>query len=1111
MRLRYHIFIFSLLVATSLFAQKSVREDIIYNDTNEVRQEFIYEIKDFSLTKTTLNNQLFYNIDMGEDSFNGTTWGQANLPSFNKIITCSSDKSLHLKMTILEEDTLYIKDDILIAPSQKSRLKIDTSFSFCFDKQYYSTNEYQNNNFVSIHNIGIQRDKNISVLKICPFSYNPVQNALRRIKKMKVEIFSSPSVNNISAKVNYSNLNHPYKMIILTSDSLLSNLNSFLQWKTMQGFEILTLTPSQIGQTSKQIKSYLDSLYLSSTVLNPPFDYLLIIGDTNIIPTFKGKYVIDSYPKHATDLYYAEYTNDILPDVFYGRISVSDTQTLNNVIEKTIAYEKGDLESETYLQNSLLVAGKELSHGALTFTNAQLNYAKEYLKAKTDTNVYYNPESVEDSNKLSINNQLNVGNCWINYTGHGTSSGWYNPPFRVKDVDTLLNNTNRYGIFINNCCLSGKYDEKVCFTESLLQAKQKGGVGAIGSSDYTLWDEDYYWSVGSKNAVLTPKYNKNKLGIYDRFFHTHNESLDQQYLTLGQVLQAGGLAVTQSLSDYTNHYWEMYNLQGDPTLIPYVGQPLQFANNLEDTLYLGTSSWQINTIPYSYIALSSNDTLIDARRADSLGVALFDLSDITDERKVKIVITNQFYKPLIDSVQMIAPNKPLIALKNIKVIDKNTNLEAINLIEGDQYRVEFDIANIGKQNLSTTSNTIKLVSEEDLVVSEEDFFFSQENSLTSQHIDTAFEFKVKNGVKNLDITTLTFQIYQGSQLSTTHKISKEIFAPDVCISSSSMTNLNDTILLDICLRNMGKKKSLDGSLQIHDLSSEIEVVNPTKSVKELEISEQDTLRFVLLKHTSNLESISFAVTYLSSYYEREKAYNISLLETKETFENGFSAFAWQNDSEYPWVIDTTIYNNGKKSVRSSKSLVDSKKSRLSLTLNNDISATISFFAKVSSEDKYDYFRFYIDNELKASLTYGYDFAGNESPWQEYTFMVPDGTHTLCFSYEKDQSTSYGEDCAWIDDFVLRLGSDSLIFGLEDLLEDQIIMYPNPAKNYISLENLPLRCDVNIIDNKGRVVYYHQNMETNNKIDIQSFVSGVYFVVVSKDGKRVSTYKLIVKK
>jgi len=1111
MRLKYHIFIYSLLIVTSLFAQKSNNENIILNDIKSNRQEIIYELKEFSLKKTTLNNQLFYSIDMGENSFNSTNKGQANLPSWNQIIKSDPEQRIHLKITILEEDTIYLQEDILIAPTQRSRPKIDTSYSFDFDKKYYSTNEYQNTNLASIHNIGIQRNENISILKICPFSYNPVQNALRRIKKMKVEIFFSPSSNNISAKVNYSNVQHPYKMIILTNDTLLQCLNSFLQWKTMQGFDLITLTTSQIGQTAEEIKSYLDSLYINSTLLNPPFDYLLIVGDTNIIPSFKGKYVIDNYPKHYTDLYFAEYTNDILPDVFYGRISVKDTQSLNNVIEKTLIYEKGIFESETYLQNSLLVAGKELSHGALTFTNAQLNYAKEYLQTKTDTNIYYNPISVEDSNKESINNQLNIGNCWINYTGHGTEKGWYNPPFRVKDVDTLLDNTNRYGIFINNCCLSGKYDEDICFTESLLQAKNKGGVGAIGSSDYTLWDEDYYWSVGSKNAVLYPKYNKNKLGMYDRLFHTHNESIDQQYLTMGQILQAGNLAVMQSLSDYSNHYWEMYNLQGDPTLLPYIGLPLQFSNNIEDSLYLGTSSWQINTIPYSYVAISSNDTLIDARKTDSLGVVVFDLSNITEEKTIKIVITNQFYRPLIDSLQMVAPNKPLIALKNIKIIDKNTNLEAVNLMEGEQYRIEFDIANIGKQDLLTTSNTIKLYGEENLLITNNSFLFSQNNSLCSQHIDTAFEFKVKDGAKNFDITTLTFQIYQGNQLSTTHKISKEIFAPDVCISSSSMTNLQDTILLDICLRNVGKKKSLQGSLYIDNLSSEIEVLNSTMAVNELEINKQDTIQFILLKKISNIESISFDITYSSLYYEKEKTYNISLLATKETFENGFEVFDWQNDTEYPWVIDTTISHSGTKSIRSNKNLIDNKKSRLNLTLNNDVSATVSFYAKVSSEDKYDYFRFYIDNELQASLTFGYDFSGNELPWQEYSFAIPDGTHTLCFSYEKDQSTSYGEDCAWIDDFVLKFGSDSIIFAIEDIAQEQIILYPNPAKDYISIENIAKHSNVNIINNNGRVVYYRQNTDNSNIIDIGHLGSGIYFVVISQEGKKIATYKLIIKK
>ena len=99
--------------------------------------------------------------------------------------------------------------------------------------------------------------------------------------------------------------------------------------------------------------------------------------------------------------------------------------------------------------------------------------------------------------------------------------------------------------------------------------------------------------------------------------------------------------------------------------------------------------------------------------------------------------------------------------------------------------------------------------------------------------------------------------------------------------------------------------------------------------------------------------------------------------------------------------------------------------------------TISFYAKVSSEKDYDKFKFYVDNEAQLTLNYGYDDFGYQKDWQKYTFTIPDGKHTLCFSYEKDQSDSFGKDCAWIDDVTLSYGTDSVILSLEDVLLDNI--------------------------------------------------------------------------
>ena len=73
--------------------------------------------------------------------------------------------------------------------------------------------------------------------------------------------------------------------------------------------------------------------------------------------------------------------------------------------------------------------------------------------------------------------------------------------------------------------------------------------------------------------------------------------------------------------------------------------------------------------------------------------------------------------------------------------------------------------------------------------------------------------------------------------------------------------------------------------------------------------------------------------------------------------------------------------------------------------------TIKFHWKVSSEENYDYLKFYIDGILK-------DQVSGETGWIEKNYSISFGAHTLKWTYIKDYSVSKGADAGWVDN--LRL-------------------------------------------------------------------------------------------
>ncbi|MBW7868601.1 MAG: T9SS type A sorting domain-containing protein [Brumimicrobium sp.] len=74
----------------------------------------------------------------------------------------------------------------------------------------------------------------------------------------------------------------------------------------------------------------------------------------------------------------------------------------------------------------------------------------------------------------------------------------------------------------------------------------------------------------------------------------------------------------------------------------------------------------------------------------------------------------------------------------------------------------------------------------------------------------------------------------------------------------------------------------------------------------------------------------------------------------------------------------------------------------------------------------------------------------------------------------------------------------------------VSIYPNPASQFVNIENIPLNSSLKIVDITGSVVY--QLSHTNEAVQVSTtkFESGVYFIQIENDGAR-ATRKLIVSK
>lgn len=136
-------------------------------------------------------------------------------------------------------------------------------------------------------------------------------------------------------------------------------------------------------------------------------------------------------------------------------------------------------------------------------------------------------------------------------------------------------------------------------------------------------------------------------------------------------------------------------------------------------------------------------------------------------------------------------------------------------------------------------------------------------------------------------------------------------------------------------------------------------------------------------------------------------FNFQLVETfAESFESGSFGDGWTFFGNQPWTIDNATAWHGSSSAKSG-SITHSEATSMIYTQETGYDSEISFYIRVSSEQGYDYLRFYLNDVQKGQ------WSGTVN-WTEIVVPVQAGYNMFRWTYSKDGSVSTGQDCAWVD-------------------------------------------------------------------------------------------------
>ena len=269
------------------------------------------------------------------------------------------------------------------------------------------------------------------------------------------------------------------RMLIVSDEAFVEDLEPFIRWKRRLGITVGLLTTAQTGRTAEAIGQALQAFFDEPEGLT----WAILVGDKEQVPTNSGL-----YDGSDSDSRYALLAgDDEYPDIYVSRISASSRDHVQTQVAKFVAYEQ---QPATGAQ----AAWYGRSAGIASDEGIPADYERvEWLRTDLLGYGYHTVDRLYQSlggTTAGIRAALEEGCSLINYLGHGTGTGWTSVPFSSLDVRGL-DNPGRTPWIIDVSCSNGDFALDECFAEAWLRAgsplEPRGAVAAISASSLAPW------------------------------------------------------------------------------------------------------------------------------------------------------------------------------------------------------------------------------------------------------------------------------------------------------------------------------------------------------------------------------------------------------------------------------------------------------------------------------------------------------------------------------------------------------------------------------------------------------------------------------------------------
>lgn len=326
--------------------------------------------------------------------------------------------------------------------------------------------------------------------------------------------------------------------IIITHKDFYRQAQNYADYRRQEGLRVALVKTEDIYdefnfgiKSPLAIKEFLHYAFYNWD-RNHRLKYVLLLGDANYNyktkhPTFKDFvptffYQTQKFGAVATDYPYSLIAgDDLIPDIFVGRVPVNTNSDVNIILEKIKEYEQetviGPWRNQTLFMsgndrstlefNTSVYNAFGLTHRPAFRTQNQRvidhllpkHYSSFKLNTVKDENLQYDPNFGGTTDLIEY---FDNGVSFVTFLGHGGGAIWADVNLlNLQDVNRL-NNKGMYPFIASMTCFTGAFDNpgNPGLAQKLLLSLDKGAIGLVASSGLGWVANDYsmLWHLGEE-------------------------------------------------------------------------------------------------------------------------------------------------------------------------------------------------------------------------------------------------------------------------------------------------------------------------------------------------------------------------------------------------------------------------------------------------------------------------------------------------------------------------------------------------------------------------------------------------------------------------------------